>query len=423
MHFNYTNMMQKRILVMVATAIITLVSSQYIYAETKQVHINGTHKTLQLSPNGLWVLDCGTQEIYGTLVNVVHTINLHFDKPTSSNPFDIDCDKSYGEMDFSDPRYVYQYVIIDVEPLGNNKYKIKSKNNRDEDDRIDTDILTFEPITNTICLNDGDPFWSMGGQSYPDGILAEITGDNVNFRSGPGTNYPPAQFPYNSYSYEGEKYTGGCAIFKGHNSMQVIILPEFENPDWYRIAIPNVSEDTFNYVWVSKKYCKPIMSDGLDHKQPKEIYVRANNDEPEDDELGCWQPSIELIFVFDNNMCCKIDSYQSSVYWGYYYPDQKYINFFMYSMADFKSGRESGLSVNVGKETVTFDVSKGSSIASFGIPEAKDWGYLPCLSVFDGKQISKIFNDVLKEKNRQGAFEILLKEDLDQYNYYSVGIH
>lgn len=412
-------MTRKHILMSLAFAIITFVSSMPANAEAKQVHINGNDKTVQLSPNGLWVFDCGPEDIYGTIVNVVHTINLHFDKPTSSNPFDLVCDKSYGEMDFSS-RWVYQYVIIDVEPLGNNKYRIKSINNRDEDDSIGTDILTFDPITNTVKLNDNQPFWSMGSQSYPDGILAEITGDNVNFRSGPGTNYPYAEFPYYRYSDDGEKYPGGCARFMGHKSERVIILPEFENPDWYRIAIPNISDDVFQYVWVSKKFCKPIMSEGLMHKRPKEIYIQAYNDEPEDDELGCWEPSITIIFVFDNNMCCKIDSYQSSVSWGFYYPEDKYINFFMTSMANFKNERESGLEVNVGKDVVTFDVSNGCSISSLGIPEAKDWGYLPCLSVFDGKQISKIFNDVLKEKNRQGSFEILLKEDLDHYNYYSV---
>lgn len=412
-------MKKMRVLHRLTIAIVGLFFSLHANAEAKQVHINGNHKTIQLSPDGLWVLDCGVEEIWGSFVNIVHTIDLHFDKPTSSNPFDIECEKSYGEMDFSGSR-IYQYVIVDVEPLGNNRYKIKTKSNRSDD--IDTDTLIFDPLTNTVKLNDGDPFWSVGSQNYPDGILAEITAENVNYRSGPGTSYPLAKFPYYNYSEDGEKHPFGCAEFKGNRSDRVIILPEFDNPDWYRIALPNRSGETFNYVWVSKKYCRPIMSEGISHKKPKEIYVKANNEEPEWDELGCWEPSISLIFVFDNNICCKIDSYLASAYWGFYYPEQKYINFFMSSRADFINERESGLSVNVGKETVTFDVSKGCSIASIGIPEAKDWGFIPLLSVFSEKDITKIFNDVLNGKSTQAIFDIVLKEDLDEYNYYSVDV-
>ena len=402
---------------MIAVAIITIVAPRFIFAEAKQVHINGNLKTLQLSPNRLWVYDCGPQEIYGELVNLTNTINLHLDKPTTSNPYDIYCDKSYGEMDFSH-KWVYQYVITDVESLGNNKYRIKTKSNRDEIGE-ETHILTFDPITNTIRLNESDPFWTVGSKEYPDGILAEITGDNVNFRSGPGTNYPVAQTPYFHYSEDGEKYPFGCHQLGGYKSERVIILPEFDNPDWYRIAVPNISEEAFNYAWVSKKYCKPILSEGLKHTQPKEIYVLADNDEPEDDELGCWQPSIELIFVFDGNVCCKFDSYQGSVSWGYYYPDQQYINFFMTSRADYLNERESGLSVDVGEDVVSFDVSKRCSIASVGIPETKDWEYLPCMSFFDSDQILKIMKDVIKKNKAQATFEILLKEDLDKYKYYS----
>lgn len=400
----------------IAVAIITLVAPRLISAEAKQVHINGNQKTLQLSPNGLWVYDCGPQDIYGELVNVTHTINLHLDKPTTSNPYDIDCDKSYGEMDFSN-KWVYQYVISDVQPLNDNKYRIKCKSNRDEINE-EMHILSFDPITNTICLDNGEPFWTVGLKEYPDGILAEITGSNVNFRSGPGTHYPVAQTPYFSYSENGEKYPHGCHQLGGYKSERVIILPEFENPDWYRIAVPNISEDTFNYVWVSKKYCKPILSEGLKHKQPKEIYVLADNDMPEDDDLGCWEPSLQLIFVFDNGVCCKFDSYQGTVSWGYYYPDQ-YINFFRTSHANYINERESGLSVKVGEEVVIFDASKGCSMATVGIPETKDWGYLPCLAFYNNNQIRKIFEDVIKKNKAQSAFEILLKEDLDKYKYYS----
>lgn len=410
-------MKQNRILMMMAVAFITLIAPQFLSAEAKQVHINGNQKTLKLSPNGLWVYDCGPQEIYGELVNLTNTINLHLDKPTTSNPYDIDCDKSYGEMDFSAHR-VYQYVITDVESLGNNKYKIKTISNRDEIGE-ETHTLTFDPITNTVRLNQSDPFWSVGLEEYPDGILAEITGSNVNFRSGPGTNYPVAQTPYFHYSQDGKKYPHGCYSLTGYNSERVIILPEFDNPDWYRIAVPNISEGTYNYAWVSKRYCKPILSEGLKHKQPKEIYVLADNDEPADDELGCWEPSMTLIFVFDNGICCKLDSYQGTVSWGYYYPDQQYINFFMTSRANYTNERESGLSVDVGEDAVSFDVSKRCSIASVGIPEAKDWEYLPCMSFFDSDQIQKIMKDVIRKNKPQPAFDIVLKEDLDKYKYYS----
>lgn len=379
----------------------------------KYVKIHGTKaKTSTKAPTGLWVMDGGTYQTgYGEF-NYNPKLDLHLEIPKMIST-DLDDDVlSYGEMDFTTVNRIEQFIILSVKTLDNNRYVINSKDFNWDYESEDTLIL--DPYSNTIKLgmNSSDIYWPVPTKEIPDGILGEITGDNVNFRSGPGVNYPVVEIPHC-----GDEGIQGFMMGCGNKGERVIVCEEPSNPDWYRIAV-NSNMSYYSYAWVSKDYCTPLTTTGFPRENPKELYVKVENECPYDDDLGCWEPNISAYFLFPDGQCVFINSNYMISFGdlrdGVIYLDSEYF-------VGFNQSNQQGLKANISRDNgFKLFVGSDSSIASRLGGETSDWDYIPDMFFFDSKEIKQLRNDAKQNIPYGEKNEIILVEDLNNYQLSSI---
>lgn len=127
-------------------------------------------------------------------------------------------------------------------------------------------------------------------------MIAEITGDNVNLRSQPSASSPIATYMDKDWQGKPTWEQEQPKAWKGER-----IFVKDATPDWWQ-GMRAGYYDTF---YVNKKFCKPIETTGFGDIVSGRIYVYADTiaPAPEDDEPGCWQPTVVITYIYPGGDC------------------------------------------------------------------------------------------------------------------------
>lgn len=125
--------------------------------------------------------------------------------------------------------------------------------------------------------------------TYNGYTLAEVTGNNINIRSGAGTEYPKAHY-YVSY---GDDYTEKQEVSPATKGERYWVK---DAGDWWEIYSPGEPRDSKRFI--SKQYCKALETDLFDIDSITEPQVYVHSTKERGYEPGEWITSTTIMTIY-----------------------------------------------------------------------------------------------------------------------------
>jgi len=140
--------------------------------------------------------------------------------------------------------------------------------------------------------------------------LAEVTGNEINIRSGAGTQFPIAHTYYTDYDGKKIKQDAGPA-YKGQR------LWVKDAGDWWEIDHPGTVTDGDSKQFISKKFCKLLETDTFDIASITSPQVWAYAEEQQDEE-GYEYVSYNIITIYPGGLVVTqfYDNYGNNITLG-----------------------------------------------------------------------------------------------------------
>lgn len=125
--------------------------------------------------------------------------------------------------------------------------------------------------------------------TYDGYTLAEVTGNNINIRSGAGTEYPKAHY----YVTYGDDYTQKQEVSPATKGERYWVK---DAGDWWEIYSPGGPQDSKRFI--SKQYCKALETDLFDIDSITEPQVYVHSKKQEGYEPGEWITSTTVMTIY-----------------------------------------------------------------------------------------------------------------------------
>lgn len=145
--------------------------------------------------------------------------------------------------------------------------------------------------------------------TYDGYTLAEVTGNNINIRSGAGTEYPKAHY-YVSY---GDDYTQKQEVPPAAKGERYWVK---DAGDWWEIYSPEEPQDSKRFI--SKQYCKALETDLFDIDSITEPQVYVYSTKERGYEPGEWLTNTTIMTIYPSGdvVTQYMDSYGNNIALG-----------------------------------------------------------------------------------------------------------
>lgn len=168
--------------------------------------------------------------------------------------------------------------------------------------------------------------------TYNGYTLAEVTGNNINIRSGAGTDYPIAYY-YSNYGDEDIPKTRQEVSPAAKGSRYWVK----DAGDWWEIYFPGDAQDSKQFI--SKKYCKALETDLFDIDSITEPQVYVYSKKEEGYEPGEWITSTTVMTIYPSGdvVTQYMDDYGNNIAFGEINKERTAIQNLIQTMGGFNS--------------------------------------------------------------------------------------
>lgn len=168
--------------------------------------------------------------------------------------------------------------------------------------------------------------------TYDGYTLAEVTGNNINIRSGAGTDYPIAYY-YSNYGDEDIPKTRQEVSPAAKGSRYWVK----DAGDWWEIYTPGDAQDSKQFI--SKKYCKALETDLFDIDSITEPQVYVYSKKEEGYEPGEWITSTTVMTIYPSGdvVTQYMDDYGNNIAFGEINKERTAIQNLIQTMGGFNS--------------------------------------------------------------------------------------
>lgn len=168
--------------------------------------------------------------------------------------------------------------------------------------------------------------------TYNGYTLAEVTGNNINIRSGAGTDYPIAYY-YSNYGDEDIPKTRQEVSPAAKGSLYWVK----DAGDWWEIYFPGDAQDSKQFI--SKKYCKALETDLFDIDSITEPQVYVYSKKEEGYEPGEWITSTTVMTIYPSGdvVTQYMDDYGNNIAFGEINKERTAIQNLIQTMGGFNS--------------------------------------------------------------------------------------
>lgn len=168
--------------------------------------------------------------------------------------------------------------------------------------------------------------------TYNGYTLAEVTGNNINIRSGAGTDYPIAYY-YSNYGDEDIPKTRQEVSPAAKGSRYWVK----DAGDWWEIYFPGDAQDSKQFI--SKKYCKALETDLFDIDSITEPQVYVYSTKAEGYEPGEWITSTTIMTIYPSGdvVTQYMDDFGNNIAFGEINKERTAIQNLIQTMGGFNS--------------------------------------------------------------------------------------
>lgn len=168
--------------------------------------------------------------------------------------------------------------------------------------------------------------------TYNGYTLAEVTGNNINIRSGAGTDYPIAYY-YSNYGDEDIPKTRQEVSPAAKGSRYWVK----DAGDWWEIYFPGDAQDSKQFI--SKKYCKALETDLFDIDSITEPQVYVHSTKERGYEPGEWITSTTIMTIYPSGdvVTQYMDDFGNNIAFGEINKERTAIQNLIQTMGGFNS--------------------------------------------------------------------------------------
>lgn len=264
-------------------------------------------------------------------------------------------------------------------------------------------------LLSSVSLLAGDPhFVAVDWETF----FCKPTADNVNVRTAPGVNAPIATDQY------GNRLTV-CTTRRLVGRYSPI------DRDWVEI-FHGATYDQTKSLFVSAKYICPEMTVGFPKPAPNstQFSIGCCHIMPDDDETGCWQPEVNVFYIYDNGICLDVSTGFNNIFrFGHLQEDIVYWDGSI-TTVEFADNRDNPGSLSVDLITdpewprMKISTGKNASLSGQKLVPSDYFFEAPDFSLMRGEQIEKMLEDA-KAKGlveAAGDYDITIVEDIEDRN-------
>lgn len=256
--------------------------------------------------------------------------------------------------------------------------------------------------------------------------MAVITADNVNLRSGPGTDFGIQTSE--SYDWQGKPYSG-VPLTQGWKNEEIQVDevddPAFSNlpgaSEWY-FAVRACESTPF---YINKRFVKVLETAGFEKPDRCRILVGTDFDNPSEndpDDPGCFAPSAEALFIYPDGTCllhnCGFENY---VQLGHLNDGTAVFETgasFIFGETPSDSGSfdintDNGLELRIGRD---------ATLEAQGISYARKFD-IPAWYLYSPETLRRIFNDLKSKDSAYSTFSYTYPEKFQAQGDYFYNIN